>query len=101
MTFFGFGKPKSKLGVDIGTASIKIVELSKEASRFKLENYGLFELESIDEALNVANRQASAATRLSNQDLAWGIGEVLKRGRIKTRDATASLPSFSTFSSAD
>ena len=98
LKFFGFGKPKSKLGIDIGTSSIKITELSKETGRFKLENYGFFELESIDEALNVSNHQAGRAVRLSSQDLAWGIREVLKRGRIKTRDAVASVPSFSTFS---
>ncbi|MBI2669730.1 MAG: type IV pilus assembly protein PilM [Candidatus Yanofskybacteria bacterium] len=98
MSFFDFGKPKSKLGIDIGTASIKIVELSKEAGRFKLENYGLFELESVDEALNAANRSAGGAAQLSSQDLAWGMREVLKRSKIKTRDAVASIPSFSTFS---
>ncbi|MBI2063619.1 MAG: type IV pilus assembly protein PilM [Candidatus Yanofskybacteria bacterium] len=98
MGLFGLGKPKSKLGIDIGTASIKIVELSKEAGRFKLENYGLFELESIDEALNAASHKAGGAVHLSSQDLAWGIREVLKRGKVKTRDAIASVPSFSTFS---
>ena len=37
---FGIGKgPKSYLGVDIGTLSIKIVELSNENNRPKLLNY--------------------------------------------------------------
>lgn len=98
MSLFGF-KPKSKLGVDIGTASIKIVELSKEAGRFKLENYGLFELESIEEAVNVSDQAAKGRiVHLSDQDLAWGIKEVLKRTKIKARDTVASIPSFSTFS---
>lgn len=110
VAWFGFGKPKSRLGIDIGTASIKVVELSKEPSsfkldsygkglsRFKLENYGLFELESIEEAVSSFGGHETKATRLSNQDLAWGIREVLKRGKIKVRDAVASVPSFSTFS---
>ncbi len=37
---------KSKLGIDIGTASIKIVELGTQNNRFALKNYGLFELKS-------------------------------------------------------
>jgi type IV pilus assembly protein PilM len=98
MGLFDF-KPKGKLGVDIGTASIKLVELSKDAGRFKLENYGLFELESVDEAINVSGQAAkSRVVHLSDQDLAWGIKEVLNRTKIKSRDAVASIPSFSTFS---
>jgi type IV pilus assembly protein PilM len=98
MGLFDF-KPKGKLGVDIGTASIKLVELSKDAGRFKLENYGLFELESVDEAINVSGQAAkSRVVHLSDQDLAWGIKEVLNRTKIKSRDAIASIPSFSTFS---
>lgn len=97
MNFFSF-KPKTKVGIDIGTASIKVVELSKEGGRFKLENYGLFELESLDEALNLAGSAGgSRVVQLSDQDLAWGIKEVLKRSKISARDAVASVPSFSTF----
>jgi type IV pilus assembly protein PilM len=94
---FGF-KSKNKLGVDIGTSSIKVVEMSKESGRFKLENYGLFELESVDEAVNVTGRAAKdKPAQLSDRDLAWGIREVLKRAKISARTAVASIPSFSTF----
>lgn len=97
MGLFGF-KSKSKIGVDIGTSSIKIVELSKEAGRFKLENYGLFELESVDEAVRVSGQvPGDKPVQLSDRDLAWGISEILKRTKISTREAIASLPSFSTF----
>ena len=97
MGLFSF-KPKSKIGVDIGTSSIKIIELSKEGGRFKLENYGLFELESVDEAVKISNQAAGdKPVQLSDRDLAWGISEILKRAKIKTREAVASVPSFSTF----
>ena len=33
-------KEKSKLGIDIGTSSIKVIQLRKEGDRFKLETYG-------------------------------------------------------------
>jgi len=108
MKLFSFG-PKSKIGVDIGTSSIKIAELSKESGRFKLENYGLFELES-DETAKVSERAANSPVQvsptppaggkpvqLSDADLVWGIKEVLKRTKIKTRETVASIPSFSTF----
>ncbi len=98
MSLFGLG-PKSKLGIDIGTASIKIVELSKESGRFKLENYGLFELASSDESVALTGQKRADKTfQLSDQDMAWGIKEVLKRSKISARETIASIPSFSTFS---
>lgn len=36
-----FSRPKSKLGIDIGTSSIKVVQLRKEADTHLLETYGL------------------------------------------------------------
>ncbi|HEY4506561.1 MAG TPA: type IV pilus assembly protein PilM [Candidatus Paceibacterota bacterium] len=97
MRFFNFSS-KSRIGIDIGTASIKIAELSKDGGRFKLKNYGLFELESIDEALSVnKNSPSSRVAQLTDRDLAWGIREILKRGKITAKDAVASIPSFSTF----
>lgn len=82
--------PKNKLGIDIGTASIKVTQLSKESGRFKLENYGLFELESEAQGPGAQNG-------VLDQDLIWGIREILDRSKIKTRDAIASIPSFNTF----
>jgi type IV pilus assembly protein PilM len=84
--------------VDIGTSSIKVVELSKESGRFKLKNYGLFELESVDEAVKVSGQAlGDKPAQLSDRDLAWGVKEVLKRSKISTRETVASIPSFSTF----
>ena len=40
---FGFGS-KGNLGIDIGTASIKLIELEKQGGRYSLSNYGLFSL---------------------------------------------------------
>ena len=78
---------KTRLGIDIGTASIKIVELTKDSNRFSLTNYGLFELEPGDEKL----------LKLSNADVVQGIKEVLAKTKIKTREVIASIPSFPTF----
>ncbi len=98
MGFFGFGK-KSKLGIDIGTASIKIVELTKDANRHKLLNYGIFELESADDAINLAGQSGrSKIAQLSNADVASSIKEILKKAHITSKDVVASIPSFPTFS---
>ena len=82
MGIFNFEK-KSTLGIDIGTASIKIVELAKESNRFQLINYGLFEWEGTD--------------KLSNQEVVVGIKEILQQTKIKSREVVASIPSFPTF----
>lgn len=82
------------LGVDIGTASIKVVELSKEGGRFKLLNYGIFELESQEKTM-LDNQKVA---RLPDQDVIWGIQEMLKQSGMKSRQAVVSIPSFSTFS---
>ncbi len=100
MSFLGFGGHR-RLGIDIGTASIKIVELTKESGRFKLENYGLFSLESAESAVNVATQavqQSNKVAQLSNNDMAWAIKELCKAIKVKTKDAVASIQSFSTFS---
>lgn len=94
---FNIGK-KTKLGIDIGTASIKIVEVSKESNRFKLENYGLFELEAIETEDSGKKINEARPTQLVEDDLAWGIRETLNRSKITAREAVASIPSFNTFS---
>ena len=93
---FGLFKSKGKLGIDIGTASIKVVELQKKGQRFELSNYGLFELKSA-----VSDSQATAGRgilKLPDEEIIWGIKEVLRKGGIKSVDVVASIPSFSTFS---
>ena len=40
---FNFLNAGTVLGVDIGTTSIKVVELSKKKNNFKLVNYGILE----------------------------------------------------------
>lgn len=95
---FGFGK-KNSLGIDIGTASIKIVELSKESSHFKLENYGISQVESTNEAVAVLNPALKGkVAQMSDQDIAWNIKELLVQMKTKSTDVIASIQSFSTFS---
>ena len=94
---FGFFKnflAKGTLGIDIGTASIKVAELSKESGRFKLLNYGIFQLENQEEAIETKQK----ITKLPDQDIVWGIKELIARSGMKSKNVVASIPSFSTFS---
>lgn len=86
---------KGKLGIDIGTASIKIVELETKDNRFALKNYGLFELKG--DSKNAAAGDQSIL-KLPDGEIIWGIKEVLSKSKISARDVVASIPSFSTFS---
>lgn len=88
MSLFGFSN-KNKLGIDIGTASVKIVELSKEGGRFRLENYGIFEFEH-------DSKRPDEVSQL-DQFITWGIKETLKAGKFKASDVVTSLPTFDTF----
>ena len=92
-SFFKFGSGGT-LGIDIGTSTIKIVELAKESSRFKLLNYGIFQLENQEEAIQ-SNQKV---IKLSDQAIIWGIKEVIKQAKLKSTNIIASIPSFSTFS---
>ncbi len=95
-------KSKSKLGIDIGTSSIKIVELEKEGGRFKLVNYGIFELKSVSVDTKSTRPEDQLAkdrsiSKLPDEEVIWGIKEILNKSGIKSRDVVASIPSFSTF----
>ncbi len=97
---FGFKlfKSKGKLGIDVGTSAIKIIELEKESGRFILKNYGFFEFKSADDTPSATeSKQVQNILKLPDGEIIWGIKEVLKKAKIKSTDVVASIPSFSTF----
>ena len=97
MAMFNLFGQKGKLGIDIGTAAIKIVELEKSGGRFALKNYGLFELKGTDVKSSEPGAGQSIL-KLPDQEIIWGLKELIKKSNIKSTDAIASIPSFSTFS---
>jgi type IV pilus assembly protein PilM len=90
---FNLFKPKSKLGIDIGTSSIKIVELSQKSGRFTLENNGFFEIKGT----KGDTPETQSILKLPDQEIVWGIKEALRKSKIRARDTVTSVPSFSTF----
>ena len=93
---FNLFKEKGKLGIDIGTAAIKIVELDKSGGRFALKNYGLFELKGTD-VQSSGPGMGQSILKLPDQEIIWGLKELIRKSNIKSTDAIASIPSFSTF----
>ena len=80
-----FSKVTSYLGVDIGTSSIKIVELENYRGQAKLKSYGYADLNT-----NILR----GATDKNNQLIANYIKEIVKKSRMESRQAIAALPTF-------
>ncbi len=79
---------KKIVGIDIGTASIKVVELSRFGSSKKLENYG--ELKSSF----IGNSETG---KIDVEVIGQAIKSILNEANIKTKRAIFSIPDFSTF----
>ncbi len=87
--------PKKFLGIDIGTSTIRIVELSRQGQRKKLENYGEI---TIGSACTKPFRSSEKSDfLLSSQNISQAILAIIKETKIQTRKAVFSLPDFSTF----
>ena len=95
MFFFG-RKPKTHLGLDIGTSAIKLVELSKENERFKLENYAIFPIVEYPERLEQKIRTESLKMR--EQEMSSMIKLAIKEAGIKSEKVCLSVPVYSSFS---
>ena len=87
--------PKKFLGIDIGTSSIKIVELSSWAGRIKLENYGEISAEAIYQ--KPFRTFEKSTLLLSSQDISRAIKAVIEETKIKSRECIFSIPDFSSF----
>ena len=96
--FFRSIKPKgNNVGIDIGTSSIKLVELEKRGGRFALANYGIFELQGNSNSAGSTSENWQSILKLSDEDIASEIKELLSKAKIGSIDVIASIPSFSTF----
>lgn len=85
-----FNKNLSYLGVDIGSAGVKVVELKNEGGRPRLITYG-FAQEPVDIIHNSSGQMQSKVAGLLNR--------ILSQSKTTTKKVIAALPSFSVFSS--
>src|SRR3989344_410810 len=87
--------PKSYVGIDIGTAAVKAVELGGWGERRTLKNYGEIKSETL---YSTPFRTFEKNTLvLSNKEIARAIQAILKEGNIKSKEAIFSIPDFSSF----
>ncbi len=79
-----FSPSKSKLGIDIGTSSIKVVQLKQEAGgTYFLETYGM---------VNVAYQTPGVIEVDVIAETAKILQELVARSKVSTKRAVASLP---------
>lgn len=90
-----FFKSGAVLGIDIGTVTIKIAELSERRSKFKLENYGILETKKYLDRPNQAIQTSSL--KLVEEEAGDLLKILLKEMKPKTKLAIASIPSFNAF----
>ena len=83
-----FSSTTSYLGVDIGTSSIKLVELENYKNQAKLKTYGYADI-----AINVLSRSIDK----NNQLIADYIVKIAQQSNVQTRQVVAALPTFSVF----
>ena len=80
------------LGIDIGTTSIKLVELRKKSNRMELANYGILEkyghLERINDAIQ------TNSFKLLEESTALLLKQLIEKARTQNQNAFMTLPSF-------
>lgn len=83
-----FGKKKSKsiVGIDIGSSSLKVVQLRREGGTAVLETYGEIALGPY------AGGQVGQATNLPAEKIAETLKDLLREANVTTTDAGISIP---------
>ncbi len=90
-----FGGGSSYLGVDIGTTSIKVVEVKPGKQRPLVTNYGVLESSGY---LSRANQALQTSTlKIFEADVVEFLKAIVKQMGAKAKNAVASLPPFSAF----
>ncbi len=85
----------SVLGIDVGTTSIKVVELERQAGAISLRNYGLLENSGHLERENAALQTSSL--KIMDEMTAGLLKELLNQMGPTSKNAVFSLPAFSSF----
>ncbi len=82
-------KDESVVGIDIGSSSIKVVQLKSKGGKAVLETYGELALGPF------ADLSVGELTNLPDDKLALAITDALKESEITTRNAGVAIPSAS------
>jgi len=88
-------RSKKFLGIDIGTLSVRVVEVGRKGQISYLENYGELMLSSVDEeSFKVVKKSALS---LSNKEVAKTIQAICGEAGIQTKEVNFSIPDFCSF----
>ncbi len=79
------------LGVDIGTSSIKIVEIRKKGKEKALRNYGEIKVNDVYPGFK------RSIILAESEEIATLLQAILRETKVKTRTAVFSLPDYSSF----
>ena len=80
---------KSALGIDIGSSSIKVVQLKKKGGKAVLETYGALSLGPY------GNTAVGTVTNLDTDSIARALVDVMKESNITTNSGVIAIPSSS------
>jgi type IV pilus assembly protein PilM len=86
--FSSFSKKNnpSVIGIDIGSASIKVVQLKRQKGRAVLETYGEIALGPY------AGTQIGRSTKLTNDKIVQALTDVFREANVTTADSAISIP---------
>ncbi len=87
---FGTAKSNLAIGVDVGTSSIKVVQLKKEDGRAVLDTYGALALGKYGD-----NGFVGQVTNLDAETLAKALTDVLTETHITSKQVVVGIPSTS------
>ncbi len=85
-TIFGDKKEKSVLGIDIGSSSLKVVQLRKEHGQAVLETYGELSLGPY------GGEEVGQATNLSPEQISETLKDLLREAKVTTKSCGVSIP---------
>lgn len=83
------------LGVDVGTVSMKLVELAREKGGISMTNYGMLETQEYFDRPNGSIQTSSL--KISERDAIPLLKTLVREAKPKTKRAFASVPAFAAF----
>jgi len=84
--FFGSATEQSVLGIDIGSSSIKVVQLKRKGGKASLETYGELALGPY------AHTEIGRATNLSAEELGTALRDLLQECKATSRNCGVAIP---------
>lgn len=90
LKLFGVGVDNRIVGIDIGTSSIKVVELRKEGGRAVLNTYGALSLGQYSEGAH-----AGQVTNLTSEIVVKALKDIFEETKIESKNVVLGIPSAS------